>query len=133
VDTLSHVLSQRSSNDQWDGITEQYEKYSSILDNVFQFESGFCQIVSIYIQTFSVIKLKTKLIPEITKAVISIIQSVSSYISLYSKYAEKIIVSIEKDQLQTYLSNFSRSFSWYVGMTAYKLIKVKEATDKSSE
>jgi hypothetical protein len=36
-----------------------------------------------------------------------------------------------KDRLKTFLDQFSRNLSWFVGMTAYKLIKVKD--DKESD
>ena len=40
-----------------------------------------------------------------------------------------------KDRLKIFLDQFSRSLSWFVGMTAYKLIKVKDEkeSDKDKE
>ncbi len=42
------------------------------------------------------------------------------------KYKEKITLEVEKDKLRKYFDSFSRNLCWFIGMTAYKLIKVKE-------
>jgi hypothetical protein len=42
-------------------------------------------------------------------------------------YKEKISAfGGDKDRLKKFLDSFSRNLSWFLGMTAYKLIKVKE-------
>jgi uncharacterized membrane protein len=105
---------------------------SSVADNLFQFDSGFCQIVTLYVQTFAVFKLKTSLIPSISQSVIRIVKEVSSFFTLLKQHSEKLTVADDKDQLKQYFSSFSRNLSWFIGMTAYKLVKVKE-TDKDKE
>ena len=77
-------------------------------------------------QTFSVFKLKNTLLPSITQSVIEIIHEVSNYYAITKKYSEKLNLTEEKDKLRKFLDSFSRNLSWFVGMTAYKLIKVKE-------
>ena len=43
-----------------------------------------------------------------------------------TKYKEKITLEESKDKVKKFFNSFSRNLSWFVGMTAYKLIKVKE-------
>lgn len=54
------------------------------------------------------------------------VETISSYYSLLKKFNEKLNLAEEKDKLRKYLDSFSRNLTWFVGMTAYKLIKVKE-------
>jgi hypothetical protein len=49
VSSLDKVLTEKAANDSWDDISEQYEKNSHSLESLFQFESSFCQIVSLYV------------------------------------------------------------------------------------
>ena len=53
-------------------------------------------------------------------------QEISHYYSLTKKFAEKLTLAEEKDKLRKSFDSFSRNLSWFIGMTAYKLIKVKE-------
>ena len=99
---------------------------------MFEFNSGFCSIITLYVQTFSVFKVKTALLQPITQAVIGVVQEISQYYALMLKYKEKITVGDDKDKLRKFFNAFSRNLSWFIGMTAYKLIKVKE-TEKPSD
>jgi hypothetical protein len=78
------------------------------------------------VQTFSVFKLKTHLLPSISSSVIRVISEISHFYSLLTQYKEKITLEEAKDKTRKFLNSFSRNLSWFVGMTAYKLIKVKE-------
>lgn len=71
-------------------------------------------------------KLKTTLLPSISKAVITIVKEISEYYSATKQFAEKLKVSGDKDKLRKSFDSFSRNLSWFIGMTAYKLIKVKD-------
>jgi len=82
--------------------------------------------VTLYVQTFSVFKLKTSLLPLVTKSVISIVQEISAFYNLMKKHSVNLSVSEDKDKLRKNLDSFSRNLSWFVGMISYKLIKVKE-------
>lgn len=82
--------------------------------------------MTLYVQTFSVFKLRTTLLPAITGAVIGILKEISDYYALAKKFSEKLNVSQEKDKLKKCLDSFSRNLGWFIGMTAYKMIKVKE-------
>lgn len=57
---------------------------------------------------------------------IKIIQEISNFYVVLKKFGEKINLVEEKDKLRKFLDSFSRNLSWFIGMTAYKLIKVKE-------
>lgn len=130
--SLGEVLTEKAASDSWDGISEHYEKYATTIDKLLQFDSSFCQIVTLYVQTFSVFKVKTSLLPSVSQSVISIVQEVSQFFALLKKHSEKINVADDKDQLKKYLSSFTRTLSWFIGMTAYKLVKVKE-TEKDKD
>jgi hypothetical protein len=39
----------------------------------------------------------------------------------------------EKDRLKIFLDSFSRSLSWFVGQTAFKLIKVTKKEEEKKE
>jgi hypothetical protein len=74
-----------------------------------------------------VFKLKTILLPPITESVNNIVHEISFFYSLTKKYKEKITLDEAKDKLRKFIDNFSRNLCWFIGMTAYKLVKVKEA------
>jgi hypothetical protein len=78
------------------------------------------------VQTFSVFKLRIHLLPSITTSVIRILTEIGKFYTLSNKYQEKINVAEEKDKLKRFFNAFSRNLSWFIGMSAYKLIKVKE-------
>jgi hypothetical protein len=61
-DELTTTLGAKA-DDQWENINDQYEKFSSYLHQIFQYNCGFFQIISLYVQTFSVFKLKTSMLP----------------------------------------------------------------------
>ena len=71
-------------------------------------------------------KLKNTLLPTITQSVIDIINATSKYYALTKKYSEKLNLTEDKDKLRKFLDSFSRNLAWFIGMTAYKLIRVKE-------
>jgi len=54
------------------------------------------------------------------------VKEISAYYSVTKKFEEKLALSAEKDKLRKSFDSFSRNLSWFIGMTAYKLIKVKE-------
>ena len=56
-----------------------------------------------------------------------IIAEVGQYYAILKKYKEKITLEESKDKLRKFFDSFSRNLCWFIGMTAYKLIKVKEA------
>lgn len=133
-DAKSAPKSDGDESDPWDKINEQYERYSVFMNQIFEFNSGFVQIVNLYIQTFGVFKLKTNLLPTICHASNDILREISLYNTLMKKHQEKVTsFGGDKDRLKKFLDQFSRSLSWFVGSTAYKLIKVKEEKDEKKE
>jgi hypothetical protein len=43
------------------------------------------------------------------------------------KHSDKITsLNGDKDKVKQFLDSFSRNLCWFIGMTAYKLIKVKD-------
>ena len=79
-----------------------------------------------YVQTFSVFKLKTSLLPTITYSVINVVKELGNYYTITKKHSEKLKLEEDKDKLKKFFDSFSRNLCWFIGMTAYKLIKVKE-------
>jgi hypothetical protein len=63
LETLDAKAKQAEGEGQWDNINEHYEKFSSEMDQLFQFSSGFFSVVTLYAQTFAVFKVKTNLLP----------------------------------------------------------------------
>ncbi len=121
-------------SDPWDQIVEKYDRFSGFMDQIFEFNSGFVQIVNLYIQTFGVFKLKTNLLPTICHASSDILREISLFNTLMKKHSEKITsFASDKDRFKTFLDSFSRSLSWFVGQTAYKLIKVKKEEEKKEK
>ena len=49
------------------------------------------------------------------------------------KFSDKIGVDDEKDGVKQFFDGFARTLSWYMGSTAYKLIKVKDAEKDKKE
>ena len=104
------------------------------MDQLFQFNSGFFSIISLYVQTFNVFKVKTSLLPSISHSTIDIISEISSFYLSMKKYSEKVTsFGGDKDKLKKFLDSFSRNLSWFLGMTAYKLIKVKDEKDQEKK
>lgn len=104
------------------------------MDQLFQFNSGFFSIISLYVQTFNVFKVKTSLLPSISHSTIDIISEISSFNLSMKKYSEKVTsFGGDKDKLKKFLDSFSRNLSWFLGMTAYKLIKVKDEKDQEKK
>jgi hypothetical protein len=61
---------------------------------------------------------------------LSIINEISSFNGALKKYSEKVTAfSGDNDKIKKFLDSFTRSISWFMGMTAYKLIKVKDEKD----
>jgi len=70
--------------------------------------------------------LKSQLLPSLTSSAIEVLTQISEFFAMKKKYEEKLSCEEEKDKLFHLLSSFSRSVSWFVGKTAYKLVKIKE-------
>lgn len=77
-------------------------------------------------QTFSVFKLKSQLLPTVTVNVNRIVSEVSQFYSILKKHKEKLTLEESKDKVRKFFDSFSRNLCWFIGMTSYKLIKVKE-------
>lgn len=52
--------------------------------------------------------------------------AVSQYFLLLNESKELLSDSVASEDLRKFFDSFSRTCSWFLGMTAYKLIKVKE-------
>jgi hypothetical protein len=93
--------------------------------------------VTLYIQTFGVFKLKPSLLPVVCHSSLDLLSEISGFNTLMKSHSEKVTSfgADGKDRLKTFFDQFSRSLSWFVGMTAYKLIKVKDEkeSDKDSK
>lgn len=101
---------------------------------MLEFNSGFIQVVNLYIQTFGVFKIKTGLIPSICQSCISVVGEISAFNMLMKKHSEKVSAfSGDKDRIKSFFDQFSRSLCWFVGQTAYQLIKVKEEKDQEKK
>jgi hypothetical protein len=57
---------------------------------------------------------------------VKVLQEIGKLYTIFNKYQEKLNVPEDKDKLKKFLYSFTRNLSWFIGMTAYKLIKVKE-------
>ena len=122
------------SGDPWEQIVEKYDRFSGFMDQIFEFNSGFVQIVNLYIQTFGVFKIKTNLLPSICHSSSDILREISLFNTLMKKHSEKVTsYASDKDRFKAFLDSFSRSLSWFVGQTAYKLIKVKKEEEKKDK
>lgn len=64
--------------------------------------------------------------PSISQSVIGIVEALGDYYALIKKFKEKLNTSDDKDKLKKFFDSFSRNLCWFIGMSAYKLIKVKE-------
>ena len=86
-------------------------------------------------QTFGIFKLKTNLLSAVCHSSIDILAEISSFNTLMKKHSEKVTSygADGKDRLKTFVDQFSRALSWFVGMTAYKLIKVKDEKESEKE
>lgn len=123
-----------NTTDPWESINEKYEKYSAFMDQLFEFNSGFFSVLSLYVQTFSVFKLKTLLLPSIVHSTMSVVNEVGQFNLAMKLYTEKISsFGGDKDKLKKFLDSFSRNLCWFMGMTSYKLIKVKDDKDQQKQ
>ncbi len=119
---------------QWENVNQHFEKFSEVLDQLLEFNSGFFSIVSLYVQTFSVFKLKTNLIPAISHSTLDIISQISDYFSVMKKHSEKVSSYCgDKDKLKKFLDSFSRNLCWFLGMISYKLVKVKDEKEEKKD
>jgi hypothetical protein len=77
------------------------------------------------------------MLPKICHSSSDILREISLFNTLMNKHhSDKGITSYgnDKDRLKTFLDSFSRSLSWFVGQTAYKLIKVvKEEKEEKKD
>ena len=97
------------------------------MNELFEFNSGFYSIVTLYIHTFNIFNVKTNMLPSISHSCTSLIGEISLFNNLIKKHSEKITsMNGEKDKVKQFLDSFSRNLCWFIGMTAYKLIKVKD-------
>ena len=104
------------------------------MNQLFEFNSGFFSIISLYTQTFSVFKVKTGLLPSLCHSTLEILEEISSFNALMKKHSEKVSShGGDKDRLKKFLDNVSRSLAWFLGMTAYKLVKVKDDKDQEKK
>ena len=111
----------------WENINDHYERFSAFMDQIFELNSGFFSIITLYVQTFSVFKIKTSLLPVIVHSSMDIVKEISEFNHAIKTYKEKVSAfGGDKDKLKKFLDSFSRNLSWFLGMTAYKLIKVKD-------
>jgi hypothetical protein len=91
-------------SDPWDQIVEKYDRFSAFMCQIFEFNSGFFQIVNLYIQTFGVFKLKTNLLPSICHASSDIIREISLFNTMMKKHLEKVTsFGGEKDRLKIFV------------------------------
>jgi len=100
------------------------------MEQLFQFSSGFFSVVTLYAQTFAVFKIKTNLLPSIAHSTLDVIAEVSRLNQGMKRHAEKV-TAFGGDKLKLFLDGFSRNLSWFLGMTAYKLILIKDEKDAS--
>jgi len=90
---------------------------------MFKYELSFIGLLSTYVHTFSVCALNSKLVPRLTEAAVEVVRKISDFLAVKRKYGEKI--AVEKDALAHFLASVSRSVSWFIGKTAYKLVKIE--------
>lgn len=100
------------------------------MDQLFQFSSGFFSVVTLYAQTFAVFKVKTNLLPSIAHSTLDVIAEISRLNHGMKPHAEKV-TAFGADKLKLFLDSFSRNLSWFLGMTAYKLIRIKDEKEAS--
>jgi hypothetical protein len=98
------------------------------MDQLFQFSSGFFSVLTLYAQTFAVFKIKTNLLPSIAHSTLEVIGEISRLNKGMKCHAEKV-TAFGRDKLKRFLDGFSRNLSWFLGMTAYKLIRIKDEKD----
>lgn len=92
------------------------------------FESSFLPLISLYVQTFSLTKVKLQFIPIVINSLENILKEISSFFTLLKDFE----ISLENDKIRSFLENLSRNLCWFLGMTAYKLMKVKD-TEKADD
>jgi hypothetical protein len=61
------------------------------------------------------------------------VSEISHYYAIIKKFGAKINLPVEKDRLRKCFDSFSRTLSWFIGMTAYKLVKVKEVEKEADK
>jgi len=68
--------------DKWEGINEIYERYSTHIGQIFELDSVFVSIISLYVQTFGVFKLNLSLIPSICHSSMQVLSEISAFNTL---------------------------------------------------
>ena len=86
LDAKAVPKAEGDESDPWDKINEQYERFSVFMNQVFEFNSGFVQVVNLYIQTFGVFKLKTNLLPTVCHASNDILREISLFNTLMKRH-----------------------------------------------
>lgn len=125
-------------SDKWEGVNDHYERFSTFTSHLFEINSCFVSIVNLYVQTFGVFKLKTSLMPSVCHSSLDILAEISAFNTLMKQHTEKVssFGSEGKDRLKVFIDQFGRNLSWFIGMTAYKLIKVikdEKESDKEKD
>lgn len=92
------------STDKWDGVNDQYERLSSFVSQLFEINSGFVSIVTLYVQTFGVFKLKPSLLPVVCHSSLALLSEISSFNTLMKSHSEKVTSygADGKDRLKTF-------------------------------
>jgi hypothetical protein len=73
------------------------------INQVLEFNSGFIQVVNLYIQTFGVYKIKSALIPPVCESCIKIVKEISAFNKLMKKNKDKVTsFSGDKDNLKVF-------------------------------
>ena len=81
-------------------------------------------VIQLYIQTFSLFKPKMQILSTLIRSTTFLLASVSGYLKVVKANAERL--SDVKDDMKVFLEGCVKSLAWFEGMTAYKLMKVKE-------
>jgi len=102
------------------------KKNRLILEN----ENPFYKIVSLYINALELIKLRTSILAPISQAVVKVAAQISDHYQYMKENESRLGTSESDDPLREMLSGLNRSLIWFVGQTAYRLIKFK---DESAE
>ena len=90
LEALDSTKREGDQSDPWDRIVEKYDRFSTFMGQIFEFNSGFFQIVNLYIQTFGVFKLKTNFLSNICHTSNYILREISLFNTLMKKYSQKL-------------------------------------------
>ena len=105
--SLSKTLDAKGEDD-WEGVTEKYGPYSEYMHQLIEQNSGFVQIISLYIQTFSVYKVKPHLLPSVVHGTLGVLDNANMFYTMIQKHGEKLGSTDENDSLRIFVNKFSR-------------------------